>query len=84
MTPSAVFDFSTRAFSRRRTNVSFSFLRESTKIVLPGGRRKGEMFLTDSDHFLDLDTGGVDLFGELSDGLVGVLVGKGVHVYSHT
>lgn len=45
---------------------------------------KGGMFLTDSDHFLDLDAGGVDLFGKLSDGLVGVLVGEGVDVDSHT
>lgn len=47
-------------------------------------KEKEEMFLTDSNHFLDLDTGGVDLFGKLSDGLVWVLVGKGVDIYSHT
>lgn len=47
-------------------------------------QEKGFKFLTDADDFLDLDAGGVDLFGELSDSLVWVLVGKGVHVYSHT
>ena len=38
-------------------------------------------FLTDADDFLDLDAGSVDLFGKLADGLVGVLVRKGVNVY---
>lgn len=39
--------------------------------------------LTSSDHLLDLDTGHIDLLGELSDGLVGVLVGEGVNVDFH-
>lgn len=47
-------------------------------------KKKVSKFLTDSDDFLDLDAGGVDLFGELSDSLVWVLVGKWVDVYSHT
>lgn len=47
-------------------------------------KEKEETFLTNPNHFLDLDTGGVNLFGKLSDGLVWVLVGKGVDIYSHT
>lgn len=41
-------------------------------------------FLTNANDFLNLDTGGVNLFGELTDGLVWVLVGKGVNIYPHT
>lgn len=40
--------------------------------------------LTNANHFLNLDTGGIDLFGKLTDGLVGVLIGKGVNIYSHS
>lgn len=39
--------------------------------------------LTSSNHFLDLDTGHIDLLGELSNSLVGILVGKGVNVNFH-
>lgn len=39
--------------------------------------------VTCSDHFLYLHEGGVDLFGELSHRLVGVLVGKRVDVDLH-
>ena len=45
---------------------------------------ENEKLLTDANNFLDLDTGGVDLFGELTDSLVRVLVGKGVNVYPHS
>lgn len=40
--------------------------------------------LTDADDLFDLDAGGVDFFSELTDGLVGVLVGKGVHINPDT
>lgn len=43
-----------------------------------------KIFLTNTNHFLNLDTGGINLFGELTDGLVGVLIGKGVNIYSHS
>lgn len=36
--------------------------------------------LTDADDLFDLDAGGVDFFREFTDGLVGVLVGEGVHI----
>lgn len=45
---------------------------------------ENQKLLTDANNFLDLDTGGVDLFGELTDSLVRVLVGKGVNVYPHS
>lgn len=41
------------------------------------------LLLTSSNHLLDLDTGHIDLLGELSDGLIGILVGKGVNVNFH-
>lgn len=39
--------------------------------------------LTSSNHLLDLDTGHIDLLGKLSDGLIGILIGKGVNVNLH-
>lgn len=42
-----------------------------------------KQILTNSNHFLNLDTGRVDLLGKLTDGLVWVLVGKRVNIYSH-
>lgn len=39
--------------------------------------------LTDADDLFDLDAGGVDLFGELTHGLVGVLVRERVHIDPH-
>lgn len=39
--------------------------------------------LTNADHFFNFDAGGVNLLGELADGLVGVLVGERVHVDPH-
>lgn len=41
------------------------------------------MQLTCTDDLLDFDGGDVDLLGELSDGLVGVLIGEGVNVDLH-
>lgn len=43
-----------------------------------------QQLLTNANDFLNLDTGGIDLFGELTDGLVRVLVGEGVNIYPHT
>lgn len=40
--------------------------------------------LTNANNFFNLDTGGVNLFGELADGLVWVLIGKGVNVDPHS
>lgn len=39
--------------------------------------------LTSSNHLLDLDAGHIDLLGKLSDGLIGILIGKGVNVNLH-
>lgn len=41
-------------------------------------------FLTDANDFLNLDTGGVDLFGKFPDGLVRVLVRERIDVYPHS
>lgn len=45
--------------------------------------KEKQKLLTNANNFLDFDTGGVDLFGKLTDGLVWVLVGKWVNIYPH-
>lgn len=45
--------------------------------------KEKQKLLTNANNFLNFDAGGVNLFGKLTDGLVWVLVGKGVHIYPY-
>lgn len=47
-------------------------------------KKKQIQLLTNAYNLLNFDTRGVDLFGKLTDGLVWILIGKGVNVYPYS